>query len=223
MKQFIVGLAIGALTVFSIQHYFSHPEIPTSPSVNLIAAVTTASAENKTSPTLIAPSRLQEECTPVASKTIVEKTKPEIAEASKELESLRAQLQMHEQRREFAKLTEPGKAEALVASSRKEFEQEAIDTRWANQYQNQLSNFFRTDDQLNDVVPQSIECRSSRCRISIAVGSQQQFNQVASKLINTITSGKHSDITAKALVSPDMEEGVLQLYVARDQQVNLIP
>jgi len=220
MKQFILGLAIGALVTFSSQHFFSYSDILSSASTDSTAAVTTPACDTKT---VVALSSPQEQYTPAASKPSIEKIQTATNDTSSELESLREKVTRYEQLHELEKLAQPGKAEAIAGLARREFEQETIDNSWSSQYQNQLSYFFRSDDQLHDVVPQSIECRSSRCRISIAVASQQHFNQVSNLLIKRITSGDHNGITPKVLVSPEMEQGTLQLYVARDTQVSLIP
>lgn len=123
---------------------------------------------------------------------------------------------MREQFREFNDAF--AKGQDPIATIKSNFAVEEIDTAWASKNQLQLESFFK--DSFTDIFPQYIECRSTRCRITIPVADQKKMSVLSEKLMQGIFHNEKG-IARNIVIEPNTNDGTLNFYLARNDEVNL--
>ncbi len=101
------------------------------------------------------------------------------------------------------------------------FDEEIVDAQWAPDYEEKLYNLLGSDELSGSVVPQSIVCKSQRCQIKVAVASVEQANQVMQSFSEAVISSQLSIDKSMVISAPDVDAGVVSLYVARDVNVRI--
>lgn len=96
--------------------------------------------------------------------------------------------------------------------ARNTFEKEPVDSAWASDHQLSLDHFFRTDTELQSIIPQSIECKTSICKISITASEDNERNKISSHLLNALRNNK-SNIPVKVLF--DTSDIGIDIYLPR--------
>jgi hypothetical protein len=106
-----------------------------------------------------------------------------------------------------------------IAALKKNFVNEEVDSSWASMNQRQLETFFK--ESFTDVLPQYIECRSTRCRITVPVSDQKKVAELAQTLMQGIFNNEKG-IAKKIAIEPTANDGTLNFYLARNDEVNLL-
>lgn len=101
------------------------------------------------------------------------------------------------------------------------FDAEVVDTQWASDYESRLYSLFGSDGLSGSVVPQSIACKSRRCQIKVAIGDIEHANQVMQSFSAAINNNQLSIDKSMVVSAPDVNEGVVSLYLARDVNVKI--
>jgi len=115
--------------------------------------------------------------------------------------------------------TNPGVDLSITAKSY--FEREPVDNLWAPEYQLKLDNFFRHSPSLTELVPQQIDCRSLRCRVSIVAVSPEQSNQFSQIIMDSVLAND-AGISKKLMLEHDNTAGLLNVYLVRADSVNFL-
>lgn len=95
-----------------------------------------------------------------------------------------------------------------------QFDQEPVTYEWAYQKQDQVLSAFEDSEVLNAVAPQAIECKTRQCKVSIAVASQQQANQLSNTFTRELTTPGSAHNFTSASYFFDEEQGELVFYLA---------
>lgn len=101
------------------------------------------------------------------------------------------------------------------------FETETVDGQWATDYEARLNNLFESDALAGKVVPQSVVCKSKRCQIKVAVADIDQANQTMESFSKALNDNQLSIDKSMVVSAPDLTEGIVNLYVARDASVKI--
>ena len=101
------------------------------------------------------------------------------------------------------------------------FDAEAVDSQWATDYEARLNTLLESDSVSNSFLPQSVICKSRRCQIKVAITSIEQANQVMETFSAAINNNELAIDKSMVVSAPDMDEGVVSLYVARDADVKI--
>lgn len=131
-------------------------------------------------------------------------------------EALAKQASMQEQFQEFNNAFANGRNP--IATLKTNFASEQVDDSWANTNQRQLESFFK--ESFTDLFPQYIECRSTRCRITLPVADQKKFSELSTTLMQGVFNNKDG-IAKKIVIEPSTHDGTLNFYLARNEDVNL--
>jgi len=105
-----------------------------------------------------------------------------------------------------------------IATIKANFAGEVVDNAWASKNQLQLESFFK--DSFTDIYPQYIECRSTRCRITIPVADQKKMSVLSEKLMQGILHNEKG-IARNIVIEPNTNDGTLNFFLARNDEVNL--
>ncbi len=106
-----------------------------------------------------------------------------------------------------------------IAALNNSFANEPMDGAWADIHQLELESFFKKS--LPDVYPQYIECRSKRCKLTIAVADQKKFGEISQELTRSVLDNKDG-IPKKIVIAPSENDGTLNFYLARDDDVSFL-
>ena len=106
-----------------------------------------------------------------------------------------------------------------IAALNSSFSSEDVDSLWADAYQRELESFFKSS--FVDVFPQYIECRSKRCKITVPVADQHQFNALSRELTENILN-QEGAIAKKILIEPQGNDGTLNFFLARNNDVSFL-
>ncbi|HEY8940425.1 MAG TPA: hypothetical protein VIM59_09555 [Cellvibrio sp.] len=101
------------------------------------------------------------------------------------------------------------------------FESETVDGQWATDYESRLYNLFESDALAGKVVPQSVVCKSKRCQIKVAVADIDQVNQTMESFSRALNDNQLALDKSMVVSAPDLTEGIVNLYVARDASVKI--
>lgn len=82
------------------------------------------------------------------------------------------------------------------------FLHETIDQEWASPYQSNLENLIRNDDLLRNNLPDTIECRSTSCLMSIRYYSAEEREKITEQLLTVIAKNNHG-IHPDTVISPN--------------------
>jgi hypothetical protein len=95
------------------------------------------------------------------------------------------------------------------------FKNEPVDSYWASDYQLMLDNYFRNEPELNNLIPQSIECKTSLCKISFAITDAQEQNSVSMQFLSVLKNNKNK-IPVQVLFGNNPE--ALDIYIPRSDK-----
>jgi hypothetical protein len=123
-----------------------------------------------------------------------------------------AQVQIQEFNNSFTNGRDP------IAALKTNFASEEVDNSWASTNQHQLETFFK--ESFTDLLPQYIECRSTRCRITVPVADQKKISALSETLMQGIFQNEKG-IAKKIVIEPSTNDGTLNFYLARNDEVNL--
>ncbi len=101
------------------------------------------------------------------------------------------------------------------------FENEAVDSQWAVDYESRLYNLLESDALAGSVTAQSIVCKSRRCQIKVAISDIEQANKIMESFSQALNNNQLSIDKSMVVSAPDVSEGVVSLYVARDANVKI--
>lgn len=100
------------------------------------------------------------------------------------------------------------------------FYQEEVDEEWANDKESYLSNRFESDEELKDVHPLEITCRSENCKIVLSIESQENISSISHRLSNApIDSDREG---AMVYAFPDSSTNRLVVYVSKKSGMDMI-
>ncbi len=114
-----------------------------------------------------------------------------------------------------------GNGTGYVKDLAAKFETETVDSQWAIDYESRLYSLLESDALSGSIVPQSIVCKSRRCQIKVAISDIEQANQVMQSFSEAINNNQLSIDKSMVVSAPDVSEGVVSLYVARDANVKI--
>jgi hypothetical protein len=101
------------------------------------------------------------------------------------------------------------------------FETETVDSQWAAGYESKLYSLLESDALAGNIAAQSIVCKSRRCQIKVAISDIEQANQVMQSFSEAINNNQLAIDKSMVVSAPDVSEGVVNLYVARDASVKI--
>lgn len=101
------------------------------------------------------------------------------------------------------------------------FETEPVDSQWAADYESRLYSLLESDALSGSIVAQSIVCKSRRCQVKVPISDIEQANQVMQSFSEAINKNQLSIDKSMVVSAPDVNEGVLSLYVVRDANVKV--
>lgn len=136
------------------------------------------------------------------------------AESSMEPANIQATLQKNMQ--EFNNFLASSDSITVLKTS---FANEMVDSSWAGVHQRALEDFFKKS--FTDVFPQYIECRSKRCKITVPVSDQEKFSTLSHELTQHILNNKDG-IAKKIVIEPTENNGTLNFYLSRNDEVNFL-
>mgnify|MGYP001553720103 CR=1 FL=1 len=106
-----------------------------------------------------------------------------------------------------------------ITALKTSFANEVVDSSWATIHQRELEGFFKKS--FTDVFPQYIECRSKRCKIIVPVSDQENFSALSQALTQNILNNKDG-IAKKIVIEPTGNDGTLNFYLSRNDEVNFL-
>jgi hypothetical protein len=113
------------------------------------------------------------------------------------------------------------KDSSLLQDMEKKFTEEPINTEWSDTHAEKLQLLFRTDTSLSRIYPETIQCKSDRCKISIPVSSTDEANTISETFMKALND-KHSSINNSVVITTqDDAKAMMNLYVARNAEINL--
>lgn len=122
---------------------------------------------------------------------------------------------------QYLQTVSAGNSGGYVKDMAAKFETETVDGQWAADYESRLYNLLETDALAGKVVPQSVVCKSRRCQIKVAVANIDEANQAMQSFSAAINNNKLSIDKSMVVSAPDIDAGVVSLYVARDGNVKI--
>lgn len=95
------------------------------------------------------------------------------------------------------------------------FKNEPVDANWASSYQLTLDEYFRNEPQLSSLIPQTIECKTSICKISFAITDNNEQIAASTKFLNVLKTNKNN-IPVQVLFGNSPE--ALDIYIPRSNK-----
>lgn len=111
----------------------------------------------------------------------------------------------------------PGYVKDLAAK----FDAEVVDSQWAADYETRLHSLLESEAVSGSITPQSIVCKSRRCQINVAIADAEQANQVMQAFSAAINNNQLAIDKSMVVSAPDINAGVMSLYLARDASVKI--
>lgn len=112
---------------------------------------------------------------------------------------------------EIVVLPSTGEVTDLAAESEKRFAQEDVDSAWALETENNIFDLFTNDETLSNFVLTNAECKSTECKITLNVSSEDQYYKAAIALTQALYEKENRvDITFN-----NNEQGDPTLYLKR--------
>ncbi len=108
-----------------------------------------------------------------------------------------------------------GKENAVYEKATQLFEAEAIDVEWANSYEKSLRSMFAGHSGLMRVSVNTINCRTSMCRIEVFTPRDADADYFTAMFYNALDNFHEGALKAEASIARRMEQGVTSVYIAR--------
>jgi hypothetical protein len=109
----------------------------------------------------------------------------------------------------------------LLDDMEKKFAAEAVDIEWSYDYAEKIQQLFRSSDDLSRIYPETIQCKTSRCKINIPASSTEQANRISEVFMRAITNTDSAINSSVLVTAHDDVHGTISLYVARGGDVIL--
>lgn len=110
----------------------------------------------------------------------------------------------------------------LNADLAEQFSQEPIDSDWALQHESKLHDFINSQEKLRNITPESITCRTEKCRIRVPIANLSEANETAMTLVNSLNANNDISSARRALSAIDTKQGIVDIYIAKNAEVNLL-
>jgi len=92
-----------------------------------------------------------------------------------------------------------------------QFEDEAVDYDWAQKEEQKISASFSNHQELAGLALQGVSCRSTQCKLSVAINDINHANEVFSK-IELVLKEKYPESVVFA--SPDFSKNISNFYIS---------
>lgn len=109
----------------------------------------------------------------------------------------------------------------LVSELLTRFEQEEVDVAWAYQQEIVVRDFFLDHPALAGVSPNSIECKTNRCRIQLPLVNIEDGNEISAAISSAISSSPEFSKYSIA-AGFNYERALLEIYLPRNADFNLM-
>ena len=93
------------------------------------------------------------------------------------------------------------------------FASEAVDVFWAEEQEARIQNIFNVNTDLSGIALKETSCRSTQCRLSIAITDMDQANNLV-ELVSSAIQDEKAYYTVIAI--PDEQVGVTKIYISKD-------
>lgn len=113
-----------------------------------------------------------------------------------------------------------GDANKIAELASNTFENEAVDIDWSSEQQKNIEDLIRNSKETYDIAPTSIECRSSRCKITIS-GSNTEQAMHAFQSIQAATKNGEAGLPNEVMFTNNAKSAAFEFYVPRDESVNM--
>lgn len=111
---------------------------------------------------------------------------------------------------------EPSPEQKTYEKAAEVFDGESVDAEWAPQYQEEITTMFGDAEALSQVSVNSIECRTSMCRVVVFTPTLVEANQLNSVFYATIGNYKGGMFKNSNIMGlNNFANGVTALYIAK--------
>lgn len=100
------------------------------------------------------------------------------------------------------------------------FKSENVDASWANESEANIQRFFRDTPEILNYPPDLIECRTTRCKVSLVIADKEKMVDVSQIVLEEIDKNSY-ELTKKVMVTMNRETGSLFFYIAKDESIKL--
>ena len=108
------------------------------------------------------------------------------------------------------------KNQTMLSDLSEKFSLEAVDYSWAPDYQRKITHIFGDTDYLKNVSPSAIECRTHKCQIKIPITDNDEANKLTQAFATALETNKHDVAKTEVIATPDFAQGLLTLYIAKN-------
>jgi hypothetical protein len=136
-------------------------------------------------------------------------------------EYLRAALAAYDDAHNFSALLTNHSWLDLTEKAKTQFKDEQIDSNWASEYSLKLDNYFLNSPELSSLYYQGIECRSTRCLVSVSLSSPEELSSVTEKISTSIRKNS-AGIPQKILFTESSNSYSLEFFLVRTDEDALI-
>jgi hypothetical protein len=91
------------------------------------------------------------------------------------------------------------------------FEEEPVEIEWARKNEENIYNFFRDSNNFKNFSPESVDCRSSSCRVVISAADEIASIEIQNKISHQLTIN-HSAIPSSFSTITDQQTAKLTIY-----------
>lgn len=110
---------------------------------------------------------------------------------------------------------------SLEKDMEEKFQTESVDYEWASAYQEKLSSLFSSTSTLTEAEPDLIECKTNRCQIKIRVTDSAHANALTTAFSSALDTNTLEIQKTAVIAAPNFSQGLLNLYIAKNNQVNI--
>lgn len=104
---------------------------------------------------------------------------------------------------------------AINNDLRTKFEAEPVDYAWAGGHEARLDRLFDDDKELSEFVPEKINCKSTKCRVTIPISSYHEANQAMKTITAALATNSNEFKGAMVMAIPTPSTGFVDFYIAR--------
>lgn len=94
------------------------------------------------------------------------------------------------------------------------FERESINVFWAEEQEAKMQNVFNVNSDFSGIALKEVSCRSTQCRLSIAITDMDQANTLV-ELVSKAVQDEQPYSTV--IATPDEQAGVTKIYISNDR------
>ena len=100
-----------------------------------------------------------------------------------------------------------------------DFYDEIIDFEWARNKENYIFSLFTNDTSLADYSLNQVECRSSRCKLTLLVADNEQANTIVSHLSTAIKNANPGSEAPMLVADLDLENNSTNIFLMREHHM----